>query len=291
VFGVPQGGAALALEFGRVLPARLGRRGAPAVVVDVGFLALIVAAAVREIVAGANWRNLRVVALVAPQLAGNRAFHVEARLNGAPDYSVGVVVMLVALIGGRIIPSFTRNWLARGNPGRPPSPFGPFDVASLAISAAALSLWVFGPDGPLPGTALGLAGLLHLAWLGRWAGDRTSADRLVLILHVGYFFVPLGFLPTAAAAFGVLPGSAGLHAWMTGAAGIMTLAMMTRARLGHTGRPLVASPAIEPARSDALLHLAAGAWTVAFLGFGCAFGPVLLRKPKRSRWSRESRMQ
>ena len=199
----------------------------PAAAIDVGFLALIVAAAAREILAGKNWRNLKVVVLVALLLAGNAAFHLEAHFSGTADYGVrvgiAVVVLLIALIGGRIIPSFTRNWLARENPGRLPSPFGPLDVAIVAVSAAALSAWVFVQDGPLIGIALGLAGLLNLVRLARWAGDRTLADRLVLILHVGYFFVPLGFLLAAAAAFGLLPGSAGIHAWMAGAAGTMTL--------------------------------------------------------------------
>jgi uncharacterized protein involved in response to NO len=254
----------------------------PAAMVDVSFLALIVAAAAREILAGRNWRNLKVVALVALLLTGNGAFHIEAHINGTADYGIragiAVVVLLIALIGGRIIPSFTRNWLVRKNPGRLPSPFGPLDVAIVAVSAAALSAWVFVQDGPLIGIALGLAGLLHLVRLGRWAGDRTLADRLVLILHVGYFFVPLGFLLAAAAACGLLPGSAGIHAWMAGAAGTMTLAVMSRASLGHTGQPLVASwptqaiyaavvvaalaricAAIEPSHSDALLHIAAGA--------------------------------
>jgi uncharacterized protein involved in response to NO len=85
-------------------------------------------------------------------------------------------------------------------------------VAIVAVNAAALSAWVFVQDGPLTGIALGLAGLLNLVRLGRWAGDRTLADRLVLILHVGYLFVPLRFLLAAAAAFGLLPGSAGIHA-------------------------------------------------------------------------------
>jgi uncharacterized protein involved in response to NO len=278
----------------------------PAAVVDVGFLALIVAATAREILAGRNWRNLKVVVLVALLLAGNAAFHLEAHFNGTADYGVrvgiAVVVLLIALIGGRVIPSFTRNWLARENPGRLPSPFGPLDVAIVAVSAASLSAWVFVQDGSFIGIALGLTGLLHLARLGRWAGDRTLADRLILILHVGYLFVPLGFLLAAAAAFGLLPGSAGIHAWMAGAAGTMTLAIMTRASLGHTGQPLVASwptqaiyatvvvaalaricAAIEPLRSDALLHLAAGAWAAAFLGFGVVFGPALLYRSKGAR--------
>jgi uncharacterized protein involved in response to NO len=276
----------------------------PAAAIDVGFLALVVAAAAREILAGRNWRNLKVVLLVALLLAGNAAFHLEAHFNGTADYGVrvgiAVVVLLIALIGGRIIPSFTRNWLARENPGRLPSPFGPLDVAIVGVSAAALAVWVFVQEGPLIGIALGLAGLLNLARLARWAGNRTLADRLVLILHVGYFFVPLGFLLAAAAAYGLLPPSAGIHAWMAGAAGIMTLAVMTRASLGHTGQPLVASwptqaiyaavivaalaricAVVEPSRSNLLLHLAAGAWAAAFLGFGIVFHPALLGRARK----------
>ena len=275
----------------------------PAAAIDCGFLALVVAAACREILAGRNWRNLKVVVLVALLFVGNAAFHLESHFNGTADYSIrvgiAVVVLLISLIGGRIIPSFTRNWSARENPGRLPSPSGSLDVAIVGVSAATLSVWVFGQDGPLIGIALGLAGLLRLA---RWAGDRTLADRLVLVLHVGYFFAPSGFLLVAAAAFGLLPVSAGIHAWMAGAAGTMTLAAMTRASLGHTGQPLVASwqtqaiyaavvvaalaricAVIESSQSDALLHLAAGAWAAAFLGFGVVFGPALLRKSKRSR--------
>lgn len=277
-----------------------------AAAIDVGFLALIMAAAAREVLAGRNWRNFKVVMLVGLLLVRNGAFHLDAHFSGTADYGVrigiAVVVLLIALIGGGIIPSFTRNWLARENPGRLPSPFGPLDVAIVAIGGAALAAWVFVQDGPLIGIALGLAGLLHLVRLGRWAGDRTLADRLVLILHVGYFFVPLGFLLAAAAAFGLLPSSAGIHACMAGAAGTMTLAVMTRASLGHTGQPLVASgptqaiyaavvvaalaricAAIEPSRSNALLHLAAGAWAAAFLGFGVVFGPSLLHRSKGAR--------
>ena len=62
--------------------------------------------------------------------AANVAFHVESHLRGSADYSVslravGAVILLIMLVGGRVVPSFTRNWLARENPGRLPSPFGP----------------------------------------------------------------------------------------------------------------------------------------------------------------------
>ena len=121
--------------------------------------------------------------------------------------------------------------------------------------------------------------MLQAILLARWAGDRTSADRLVFVLHVGYAFVPLGFLLLGAAILwpSKWPASAGVHAWTAGAIGLMTLAMMTRVSLGHTGQKLAASAATQLiyfcvlvaalariaaafAPSSLLLHIAASAW-------------------------------
>ena len=275
-----------------------------AMLVDASFLALVAAAAAREILAGRNWRNLNVVMLVLLLLAGNVAFHLEAHFHGAADIGIrvgiAVVVLLISLIGGRIVPSFTRNWLVRENPGRLPVPFGRFDMIVVAVGALALASWVVAPDSHFTGAALALAGLLHLVRLGRWAGDRTARERLLLILHVGYLFVPLGFLLNAASAFELVPAGAGIHAWMVGAAGIMTLAVMSRATLGHTGQQLTASFAtqaiyvaiivaalsricavIEPAHSEPLLHVAAFAWAAAFIGFAVVYGPLLVGSGRR----------
>ena len=93
--------------------------------------------------------------------------------------------------------------------------------------------------------AFSSAGLLQCARLARWAGDRTTRERLVLILHVGYAFIPLGFLLSGCAALSEIPAAAGIHAWAGGAIGTMTLAVMTRASLGHTGRALTASFATQ----------------------------------------------
>ncbi|MCA1535530.1 NnrS family protein [Bradyrhizobium sp. NBAIM03] len=276
-----------------------------ALVVDAAFLALVVAAATREIIAGGNWRNLPVVGLVLVLLAGNVAFHVETHYAGAADVSIrvgiGVVVLLIGLIGGRIIPSFTRNWLVKFNPGRLPVPFGRFDGAVIGLSALALIAWIAAPLNMITGVAMAAVGVLHLVRLARWAGDRTTRERLLLILHVGYVFVPLGFILNAVAAFGELPPSAGIHAWLAGAAGTMTLAVMTRASLGHTGQALTASPAVQaiyaaiviaalarigavvlPAYGDVLLYVAACGWILAFLGFAVAFGPLLAGSGRRA---------
>ncbi|MFN5449859.1 NnrS family protein [Bradyrhizobium sp.] len=270
-----------------------------ALLIDAGFLLLVVLAAAREIAAGRNWHNLPVVAIVGVLCAGNVAFHVEAHLHGSADYAirigVAVVVLLLALIGGRITPSFTRNWLVKHNPGRLPVPFGRFDMAVVLFSALSLAGWVVVPESVATGYVRAAAGVMHVVRLGRWAGDRTFRERLLVILHIGYAFVPLGFLMSAAASFGWVLPSAGLHAWMAGAAGVTTLAVMTRATLGHTGQPLTASAATQaiylailiaaltricavlaPSHAEGLLHVAAFAWIVAFAGYALAFGPLLL---------------
>jgi uncharacterized protein involved in response to NO len=270
-----------------------------AAAIDGAFLFLVAAAALREIIAGRNWRNLRVVLLIALLATGNIAFHLEAHMAGAADYStrlgIATAVMLISLIGGRIVPSFTHNWLVRMNPGRLPVPFGRFDAIAISCSAVALMLWVVLPTTAPTAALLLLAGILHLVRLARWAGDRTFGDRLVLVLHVGYAFVPLGFLLTGAAGLDLLSPAAGIHSWAAGAIGVMTLAVMTRASLGHTGRRLEASFTIQaiysaailaallricailhPAWSVALLHASALAWAAAFLGFAASFGPMLI---------------
>lgn len=275
-----------------------------AMIVDCSFLAMLIALAAREVCASGNWRNLKVIVVVGFLLAGNVAFHLETHLEGAADYSIrlgiAVIVFLLSLIAGRIIPAFTRNWLTRENPGRLPAQFALFDLTTLLLTVVALVLWIAIPASHITGAALLLVGALHAIRMGRWAGDRVLRDRLLLILHVGYAFLPLGFLLAGAGAFGLVPASGGAHAWMVGGAGVMTLAVMTRASLGHTGRPLKASHAIEaiyaavvvaalaricaavhPAWSEHLLHIAALAWVVAFFGFGAVFGPMLLGEPKR----------
>ncbi len=277
-----------------------------AAIVDISFLALVVAAITREIVAGSNWRNLKIVAMVSLLLVGNVAFHLEAQLAGSAEYGtrigIAAMVLLIAVIGGRIIPSFTRNWLVRENPGRLPVPFARFDVIVIGISAATLALWTVQPFGRPTAAALATAGVLHIVRLLRWAGDRTWRDRLVLILHVGYAFVPIGFLLVSAAALGIGLASAGIHAWTVGAGGTMILAVMSRASLGHTGNVLAASPvtqaiyaaiviaalarigaALAPAWSGPLLSISALAWSAAFFGFAGSYGPLLVGTQRRAR--------
>jgi len=297
--GWPLLGLVIAWAAGRVAVTLSAETGwLAATLIDSSFLVLVVAATAREIIAGRNWGNLKVLIPVTILGLGNAAFHVEAHILGAADYGIRVgiagILVLIMIIGGRRIPSFTRNWLARENPGRLPVPFGRFDAAVITLSAAVLTVWIVEPFGNATAAALFSAGLFQTLRLARWAGDRTLRDRLIVVLHVAYAFLPLGYVLTGLSSIGVVVPSAGLHAWMVGAAGMMTVAVMTRATLGHTGHELTASAltqiiyaavfiaavaricaALEPRWSELELHVAAFAWTAAFLGFGIVYGPRL----------------
>ncbi|MDG3039886.1 NnrS family protein [Roseicyclus marinus] len=297
---------------GRVAVAVSG--GMPALLVAVADLAFPVVFALliaREIVAGKNWRNLIVLAMLGVFIIGNALFHWEAAKGdyAAHGYGLrlglGAGIMMIAFIGGRVVPSFTRNWLVkRRSTALPVSPMQSFDKAALAALLVALVLWVVLPLGTLTGLALALAGVLHALRLARWAGHRTFAEPLVTVLHAGYAFVPLGALALAAEI--LLPGSFGMagaqHFWMAGAIGLMTLAVMTRATLGHTGQDLTAGTGtvmiylalilsvfarvaggVWPEFSSPLNTVAGLFWTFAFGSFAVIYGGLLLRLPAAKR--------
>ncbi len=290
----------IAVFFSALLPVAL------APVVDLAFPLVLVGVILREIVAGKNWRNLVVLAMLAVFMLANGLFHFEA-LRG--DYAAGGIglrlglattVMMIAVIGGRIIPSFTRNWLARtDNPARPAPPMQRFDKIVLLSSIVVLALWVTQPIERLTGIVLFLFGLLHLARLLRWQGHHTLSEPLVWVLHVAYLFIPAGAFALGLDQLIGNPGTAGAqHLWMAGAIGAMTLAVMTRATLGHTGQELTANRitvVIYLCLFGAVLarlctplwlemsYLSGILWIVAFAGFVMGYGPALLRrKPEKA---------
>ncbi|MEX5516569.1 NnrS family protein [Pseudophaeobacter sp. 1A09344] len=277
-----------------------------ALVVDLAFPLVLGGLILREIVAGKNWRNLIVLAMLAVFTLANGLFHFEA-LSG--DYAaqglglrlgLATAVMMIAVIGGRIIPSFTRNWLARtDNPARPAPPMQRFDKLVLLSSIVVLALWVVQPFERVTGIALILLGVLHLARLLRWQGHHTLSEPLVWVLHVAYVFIPMGAFALGLDQLAGNPGTAGAqHLWMAGAVGAMTLAVMTRATLGHTGQKLTANRAtvaIYLCLFGAALarlwtsvwlemsYVSGTLWLLAFAGFALKYGPALLRqKPEKA---------
>ncbi len=287
---------------GRIAIFTSGWIGEPlAAVIDLSFLATLAVVVAREIIAGKSTRNLKVLIVLGVLFIGNLTFHAEILFGLGAEHGIRIgiaaVVLLIMLIGGRIIPSFTRNWLVRRGPGRLPVPFSRFDAAVMAFSGAALALWIALPDTDATAALAVLAGLLNTARLARWAGERTTAEPLVLVLHVAYAFIPVGFLLLAVSIWApeVLLPSGALHAWTAGAIGLMVMAVMTRASLGHTGQPLTATRGItaiyiatflaalarivagfDVAR-EPMLHLSATAWVVGFAGFAIIYAPLLTR--------------
>lgn len=272
---------------------------------DLSFPLALAAVLAREIVAGRNWRNLIVLAMLLVFALGQALFHLEAARGGFPAQGAGLrlalaaAVMMIAVIGGRVVPSFTRNWLVRQGGGPlPVPPMQRFDKVALLVLLVALLAWVMRPESVAAGVALGVAGLVHLLRLARWAGLRTGAEPLVWVLHAGYGFVPLGALALAVAVLwpAVLAPGAALHLWLAGAIGVMSLAVMTRATLGHAGQALTAGRGTQaiyglmllsvlarlgaglwPGQAEALHLLAGLGWLGAFGLFALLYGGLHLR--------------
>lgn len=269
--------------------------------IEAAFLPLLICVALREIVVGGSRRNLIVMAPLMLLTTANGLFHYGVLFGDGPEVGfrlgLAATLMLIGLIGGRIIPSFTRNWLKARAPGRLPAQSGRWDIAALGLLVAGLVVWSVWPTGPMTPALLVAAALLNGFRLVRWAGERTLANPLLLVLHVAYAFLPAGLLLLAVGAwtddFRYYVG--GLHALGIGTIGGMTLAVMARASLGHTGQALHATPALIFAftalvaaalmrvaaalmpDAQAVLYISAGFWVAAFLLFLISIGPALLK--------------
>ncbi|PCH93518.1 MAG: short-chain dehydrogenase [Rhodobacteraceae bacterium] len=210
-------------------------------VIDCLFLAVVCIMVIREIIAGKNWRNLMIVIPVAVFWLANLWFHLEVLFQGQAYYGrrlgFSVVIFLIVVIGGRIIPVFTRNWLTKQKHEKRPVEFNRFDKVCLLGTLIALASWVAAPDAVVPRAFFGIVAALHVIRASRWAGIYTLKSPLVWILHLSYGFIPLGF---GVMAFGAQ--TAGLHVLGIGAMGGMTVAVMMRASMGHTGRALKMHP-------------------------------------------------
>lgn len=270
-------------------------------VVDLAFLAALLAIVLREIIAGRNWRNLPMPVAVGLLLAANGLTHLDAA--GWPSGAVGqrlglaTLVLLISLVGGRIIPSFTRNWLVKQGELPVPAPFDRFDVVTVFFVLGTLALWVTSPQSALGGLALIGAGLLSSVRLIRWRTLNTLSEPMLWVLHLGYGWVSIGLVLLGGAAIfpEAFPPTSGLHALAAGAVGTMILAVMTRATRGHTGRSLtadagttaiyilitlaaalrVAAPLI-PGFYLVFLMTSGVAWIAAFSLFVLCYGPMLL---------------
>ena len=268
---------------------------------DLAFPAALIAVAAREVVAGGNRRNLPLLAPVTVLGIANLLMHLESDGIAVPAglgwrLGLAATLVLISAVGGRIVPSFTRNWLLKRQGEALPAPFGWVDRAALASLHAGMFGWAFFPPFRPLAALLLLGAALNLWRLLRWHGRRTAGEPLLLVLHVGYAWLAVGAALLALALLvPAVPLAAAVHALTAGAMGTMILAVMTRATLGHTGRELaadgitrliyvavfgaaiarVAAP-FAANWSEPLLAVSAGLWIAAFGGFVLHYGPMLL---------------
>ena len=274
----------------------------PAMIAEGLLFAAVAGFAAREIIVSGN-RNMPIA--VAVGLLGAAAVADLAAMAGLGSWGEGgwragltLTAVLMSLIGGRIIPAFTRNWLVSQRMA-PPHPVmrGRADFLIVAATALALGLWTYGIEEPALGWGLAALGAAHLWRLSRWQGWRTLPDPLVAVLHLAYLWLPVALLLLGLTMIGpAVPRSAGVHALGAGGAGLLVIAVMSRASLGHTGRPLKAGAPLTLAyglvfagaavrvlaasgawTGIAPIYAAAGLWAGGFGLFALLYWPILTR--------------
>jgi len=293
---------------------RVAMLAAPPVVaaaVDVGFLPIAAVPLYRVLKQSGNRRNLFLVGLLALLTLANACYHAAvlgwARVNPLTPVHAAIMLIVVMeiVIGGRVIPMFTRNAV----PDAQPVQDARRDRWALALTVLAGAAWTFAgapaAGSPAAGSPAGLpapvtASLALFAAVAQgvrligWQPWRTWRNPLLWILHVSYCWIPLGFLLLALAQFGMIGVSAALHVLTVGALAGLIMGMITRTALGHTGRPLRAgrgeclmfvlvqaavvlrfAAAVLPSWRTTCLVLATACWSAAFLAYLAVYVPYL----------------
>jgi uncharacterized protein involved in response to NO len=274
----PLRGAALALLFGLWMAGRIGAwtvaDTAPMAFafLDIGFLPALAAWTGWAIVKKRVMRNLPLVGLLIVLSGTNLAVHLDAVgiwlgiARPALHLAIGMVAILIVIIGGRIVPAFTQSALRGAGlqielAGSPVLDKAAIFSTLLCVLADAASL-----PGPAIGGLAALAAVLHLLRLLGWRPLGTNGMPIVWVLHLGYAWIVVGFaLWAASAGLGIGTQSMALHALTLGAFGTMILGVMSRALLGHTGRPV---------RADVWLVLAYVLVSIAAAG-RAVIGPIV----------------
>jgi uncharacterized protein involved in response to NO len=288
---------------GRLMVALPGPVPVIAVVVDAAFLVSLAALVWREVAAARMWNRSAIGVLITLYAGANMSFHVLALRGTSTEVpervALSILLLLLTFIGGRVTPAFTAEYLVEQESAGHPATFSRFDGLSMLLVFAAALAWIVQPEGHATGLLFVAAGAANLTRVARWRGWSAWREPLVWILSVGYGWLALSLLALGGAVFGVLPAANAIHVLTTGAVGTMTLAVMTRASLGHTGRPRQAdlmtvvmyvlvnvgaifrtlAPAAEAptAWTNLMLILAAVCWSGAYLLFALAYGPILVR--------------
>lgn len=259
-----------------------------------GFPVVLAALASHEIWAGGNRRNLPVAALVW-LFAGADALFLTGHEALAQRAGFGLALVLITLVGGRVTPAFSRNWLkARGGGAAIPA-FGRIDAIAMGATILATVSWIALPDRPISGALALVAAVLLALRLVRWRGWAVASEPLLLALHMGYAWLPVSFALIAAQGLGAPVDTVQVaHSIGAGAVGGMTMIVMIRAVLGHANRPIAgngvdvailgavhlgaALRVMAPLFDDPMMpiHVSGTVWALGFAGFFLRYGRIAL---------------
>lgn len=261
-----------------------------------GFFVFLGVGIGRPIVAARNRRNYGIVGVMAAFAGLELVYWLAPGLRASVlESALMFILVLVALIGGRIIPAFTRN----ATPGLEVRPAGQWRDRAAMASLVVLGLLALCPATrpPVFAGVAALGALAHAWRMSGWGGRSTLRRPVLWVLQMAYLCLPLGLALVAARGFGApLPRWMPLHVLAVGALGLMTLGMMTRVSLGHTGRRIVAGKATTlaylllaaavvvraagafagPSAWRAWMLVAASLWVLAFTMFLFVYSRMLL---------------
>jgi uncharacterized protein involved in response to NO len=265
---------------------------------DLAFLPLLAVSLVPPLRAGRNRVNYVFLLILAAMTAANALVHAEA-LGVAATASAGItlmldlVLMLLIIIAGRIMPFFTSAAL----PGSIPRRWRWVEALSIGLLGALIGVHLAAPGSVLVGPLALTLAAVQLLRLAGWHDRRVWGIPILWVLYTGYAWVVTGFFLLGLNALGLFPRSAALHALTVGALGVFTLGMMARVALGHTGRPMRSSsavdaafilmnlaaavrvfgPSLSPANYLAWIMLSGLFWVVSFAIFLAVYIPILWR--------------
>jgi len=287
----------LAMSLSPWLPASL------VFLMDMLFPLLLVYLLSREIIGGRSRRNYPLIAIIFTVAGLNALYQLGAGqwLPGVDRLAIYLLIhtilLLVVIIAGRIVPSFTANWLRQQGQGQHPVNNDIINRAALALTIVVGLCASFIPAHPVTGILAFAAAIVHGVRLSRWRGFATVSNPLLFVLHVAYLWLPVGYAVLGCASFGwIFNPSAALHALTMGAISFMVLAVTTRVALGHTGRPLQAARltilaywllmlavlvrVLGPLSGKAymmMIDISATAWILSFAIFTWVYWPILSR--------------
>jgi len=296
--GDPLASLCLLWLYGRILPFYAGLLpDALIALVDFAFLPALAYQVSKPIIEAKQYRNLFFIGLIMLLALGNVLIH--AQMLGLQENTatigiqlvVATIIILILIIAGRVFPFFTE----RGIPGTLIIKNPLLDNASVASAVIVFALQIFGISGTLLALAAIVAVAVNVARLSGWYVQRVMYVPLLWVLYAGYGWIILGFMLTVLSAYSVVLPSLALHAFTLGGIGVLTLGMMARVSLGHTGRAMKASntiaiafvlinvaalfrvllPIAMPHWYENLIYISTLSWLAAFSLFVFVYSPIL----------------